>query len=132
MKNEGQYANEADDHLSDILKMVDLQEPSDQFVDRVMVAYSSQKSRKNFKVAKAPLYLMASLGLLLFLPWVMGLTEIMVDNTRPKPIEMIHGCSLAISIWYIVCPIVLLLSLATMALIEMRSISRYKTNTPTL
>lgn len=129
MKMEDKYSNEADDHLSDLLKIIDLQKPSDQFVDRVVNTYSLQKDQKNFRLIKIPLFLMGSLSLFLFLPWVMSLKGIISDNPPPKLLDLIQGLSLDFSLWYLVCPIGLLLSLIAIVLIEMRSIAFYNKNT---
>ncbi|MEL6538152.1 MAG: trypsin-like serine protease [Bacteroidota bacterium] len=73
-----------DDHLSDLLKKMDLQEPSDQFVDQVIQVYALQKGHPRFRLLKAPLFLMGGLGLALLLPLIVSLAGIIRDNPTPR------------------------------------------------
>ena len=126
---EDTYSNEVnDDHLGDLLKKVDLQEPSDPWVDQVINAYAVQKDPSKFRLLKAPLFLMGGLGLFLLLPWIISLAEMMANHPSPRLPGSIQDLSFEFSIWYLICPLALLLSLTILVLVEMRSIAFQKTN----
>lgn len=124
------HSNEANDQLDELLKGMDLQEPSAQFVDRVIHAYATQKGYRGFRLLRVPLFLMGGLGLLLLLPWILSMAETIPNDPNPQLLRLVQELSVDLSIWYFVCPLALLLSLVAVALIEMRSITLPKTNRP--
>ena len=129
---EDKYQKNEGDQLGDLLKRVDLQEPSDQFSDKVLNAYTLQKNRRTFRLIKVPLFLMGILASLMLLPWIMSMIMIIPETPKPQLSYLIQGLTFDFSIWYLLAPLTLILGLMAVILIEIRSNFYHKKNTPVL
>lgn len=123
------YQKTEEDKLDDLLKTIDLQEPSDQFSDKVINAYTLQKNRPTFRLIKVPLFLIGILALFMFLPWIMSMLMTIPETPKPQLSYWIQGFSFDFIIWYLLAPLTLILALMAVILIEMRSNFYHKKNT---
>ena len=71
MKKNFDKTDHKDDRLMiDLLKKVDLEEPSEQFVDNTLKAFLNKRNPIAFQAIKAPKIMIAVLSFLLFLPFL--------------------------------------------------------------
>ena len=115
--------HEDDRLLLDLLKQANLEEPSEQFVDNTIKAFLAQRNFTTFRIVKAPLILMAGICVLLFLPFLhVEWSDILASDSIPGIYDFGQDITVEFSIWYLVLPTLLLLTLILAGQIGMRTI----------
>ena len=119
-KNIDESNHEFDKLLIDLLKQVNQEEPSAQFVDSTMSVFLARRNLKPFQALKTPLIMMVVLGMLLFIPILLA------ESAGIKAINPIFEfdyfaqlIDVEISIWYLAGSVLLLLALILTVQIEM-------------
>lgn len=119
MKMEDKNREEADKLFTDLIKTIDLEEPSPKLIDKIVTQYLSQEKFTAFRVARLPLFLLGGLFFLLFLPLLIASWTEMSFNT--PTLSLMNESYFELSLWYLVCPIFLLLSITLLVQLELRA-----------
>lgn len=109
-----------DKQLIDLLKKAPLQEPSSQFIDNTISKFLAQKKQSQHRPLKIPLILMSAIGLFLVLP-LMAAVDAGVSVPDPEIYTFLQSVFLELSFWYLLYPLLLLLTTLLLVLVQMRT-----------
>ena len=108
--------------LVDLIKKIDLEEPSIHFVDKVLTQYSQQPKFVKFRIARLPLFIITGLFILLIVPIIFtSFSEIKILYIIPVIFNIIHDFMFELTLWNMFFPAFLLWTIILIVQLEMRS-----------